>query len=81
MRQSQAALDHDAREAGIGAGPDAHHLRPARPGDLHPFRDPTRGSADRTELVVFEDCAHAPIYEKVEAFNERTLGFLHRHSG
>ena len=41
------------------------------------FADPlTQGIAD-TELVVFEDCAHAPIYENVAAFNERTLGFLH----
>jgi hypothetical protein len=31
--------------------------------------------------VVFEDCTHTPIYENVAAFNELTLGFLHRHSG
>ena len=28
---------------------------------------------------MFEDCAHAPIYENVEAFNQRTLEFLHHH--
>jgi pimeloyl-ACP methyl ester carboxylesterase len=33
------------------------------------------------ELVVFEDCAHAPIYENVKEFNDRTLAFLQRHSG
>jgi pimeloyl-ACP methyl ester carboxylesterase len=45
------------------------------------FADPlTQGIAD-TELVVFEDCAHTPIYENVAAFNEQTLGFLRRHSG
>jgi pimeloyl-ACP methyl ester carboxylesterase len=33
------------------------------------------------ELVVFEGCAHAPIYEKVEEFNEKTLAFLQRHTG
>jgi len=32
------------------------------------------------ELVVFEGCPHAPIYEKVEEFNRRTLEFLQRHS-
>jgi hypothetical protein len=38
--------------------------------------------ASRTaELVVFEDCAHAAIYENVQAFNDRTLAFLQRHSG
>jgi pimeloyl-ACP methyl ester carboxylesterase len=34
-----------------------------------------------TEVVVFEDCSHAPIYENVEAFNQRTLDFLNRHPG
>jgi 2-hydroxy-6-oxonona-2,4-dienedioate hydrolase len=29
-----------------------------------------------SELVIFEGCAHAPIYEKTEEFNQRTLGFL-----
>jgi hypothetical protein len=61
--------------------PDPDHVRPARPGDLHPFRGPlTQGIAD-TELVVFEDCAHTPIYENAAEFNELTLGFLHRRSG
>jgi pimeloyl-ACP methyl ester carboxylesterase len=34
-----------------------------------------------SEVVVFEDCAHAPIYENVDDFNRRTLAFLQRHSG
>jgi pimeloyl-ACP methyl ester carboxylesterase len=32
-----------------------------------------------SELVVFEGCAHAPIYENVEEFNQRTMGFLRAH--
>ena len=32
-----------------------------------------------TELIIFEDCAHAPIYENVEGFNAQTLAFLQRH--
>jgi pimeloyl-ACP methyl ester carboxylesterase len=35
----------------------------------------TRGS----ELLIFDGCAHAPIYEKVEEFNQKTLAFLQRH--
>jgi pimeloyl-ACP methyl ester carboxylesterase len=35
----------------------------------------TRGIAG-AELVLFEDCAHAPIYQNVKAFNARTLAFL-----
>jgi hypothetical protein len=32
-------------------------------------------------LIVFEGCAHAPIYEKVDEFNLKTLEFLQRRSG
>ena len=34
-----------------------------------------------SELVVFETSAHAPIYESVAEFNEKTLAFLTRQSG
>ena len=37
---------------------------------------PIRGS----ELLIFEGCAHAPIYEHVEEFNQKTLAFLQRHA-
>lgn len=33
-----------------------------------------------SELIIFEDCSHAPIYENVADFNQRTLEFLQRHS-
>ncbi|HEY9240457.1 MAG TPA: hypothetical protein VIP48_00630 [Streptosporangiaceae bacterium] len=32
------------------------------------------------EVTVFEDCAHAPIYQNVEEFNQRTLEFLRRQA-
>jgi len=32
-----------------------------------------------SELFIFEDCSHAPIYENVPDFNQRTLEFLQRH--
>ncbi len=35
----------------------------------------------QSELVVFEGCAHATIYEKVDEFNQTTLEFLKQHSG
>jgi 3-oxoadipate enol-lactonase len=41
------------------------------------FTDGIKGA----ELVVFEDCSHAPIYQNVAAFNERTLAFLQKHAG
>src|SRR4029077_1186511 len=34
-----------------------------------------------SELVVFEDCSHAPIYENVAEFNAKTLAFLSRQAG
>jgi pimeloyl-ACP methyl ester carboxylesterase len=33
------------------------------------------------EVVIFEGCSHAPIYEKVDSFNATTLEFLLRHVG
>jgi 3-oxoadipate enol-lactonase len=43
------------------------------------FADQMTGAIRGSELLIFEECAHAPIYEKVEEFNQRTLTFLHRH--
>jgi len=40
-----------------------------------------KGSIRDSELLIFEGCAHAPIYEKVEEFNQKTLQFLRRHTG
>ena len=67
---------------GLDPGADADHVRPARRGDVDPVRRAAhrRGSRD-SEVVIFEDCAHAPIYENVEEFNSRTLAFLKRHTG
>ena len=45
------------------------------------FADPFKSGIKNTELVVFENCAHAPIYESVSEFNEKTLAFLNRHIG
>ncbi|HEV2215974.1 MAG TPA: alpha/beta hydrolase [Candidatus Dormibacteraeota bacterium] len=43
------------------------------------FADELHHGIKGSELHVFEDCAHAPIYENVQAFNEKTLAFLTRH--
>jgi hypothetical protein len=39
------------------------------------------GSIHDSELLIFDACAHAPIYETVEEFNQKTLLFLQRHTG
>ena len=45
------------------------------------FADTLTANIKNAELHVFEDCAHAPIYQNVEAFNQRTLEFLNKHVG
>ncbi|HTW26605.1 MAG TPA: alpha/beta hydrolase [Acetobacteraceae bacterium] len=44
------------------------------------FADALTGGIRGSELTVFESCAHAPIYESVAEFNEKTLGFLERQT-
>ncbi len=45
------------------------------------FADPLISNIKHAELVIFEGCAHAPIYEKVDEFNQKTLTFLQQHTG
>lgn len=45
------------------------------------FADRLTSAIQNSELVVFEDSSHAPMYESVEEFNERTLQFLRRQAG
>lgn len=45
------------------------------------FADRLTGLIPRSELLIFEKCAHAPIYENVEEFNQQTLAFLQRQAG
>jgi pimeloyl-ACP methyl ester carboxylesterase len=45
------------------------------------FADQMKDGIRNSELLVFEGCSHAPIYEKVEEFNQATLQFLQRHMG
>ena len=44
------------------------------------FADRMKANIEAAELIVFDGCAHAPIYEKVEEFNLKTLAFLQQHS-
>jgi len=45
------------------------------------FADHMKGRIRNSELLVFEGCAHAPIYESVTEFNDKTLQFLKCHAG
>ena len=81
LRQSDAVIAHDATgvlgqiqapvQVTFGRRDMATSTR---------FAAPLTGAIKDTELVVFEDCAHAPIYENATEFNAKTLDFLVRHS-
>jgi 3-oxoadipate enol-lactonase len=82
LRQSGAVLTHDA-QAVLGSV-QAPTLITFGRHDLVTstrFAGPLTGAIAGSALTVFEDCSHAPIYENVEEFNQRTLAFLQRHSG
>jgi len=44
------------------------------------FAEPLKGNIPNTEMIVFGDAAHTPIYEQVAEFNERTIAFMQTHS-
>ncbi|MGH3249296.1 MAG: alpha/beta fold hydrolase, partial [Trebonia sp.] len=81
LRQSDAVLTHDATgmlgritaPAQITFG---RHDQVTSARFAGPLTEAIRGS----ELVIFEGCAHAPIYESVAEFNARTMDFLTRNS-
>jgi pimeloyl-ACP methyl ester carboxylesterase len=82
MRQSEAVLTHDA--TGILGSVQVPTLITYGRHDIVTstrFAAPLTKGIANTELIVFEDCAHAAIYEDVEGFNRQTLAFLERHSG
>jgi pimeloyl-ACP methyl ester carboxylesterase len=82
IQQSNAVIAHDV-EAQLGRITAPTQITFGRY-DLATstrFADRMTGSIRDSELVIFEGCAHAPIYEKVEEFNQKTLRFLQRHTG
>jgi len=82
LRQSDAVIAHDAGSALAGIKPPTqitfgrHDVVTSTR-----FADAMKNAIARSELTVFEGCAHAPIYERVDEFNEKTLSFLKRNAG
>jgi len=81
IRQSDAVLTHDV-ESQLGKINTPTQITFGRYDMVTStrFADRMKGGIRGAELVVFEGCAHAPIYEKVDEFNTKTLEFLQRHS-
>jgi pimeloyl-ACP methyl ester carboxylesterase len=82
LRQSEAVLSHDAHDVlGMIEAPALITFGRHDMVTSTRFADPLTDGIGGSEVIVFDACAHAPIYEDVEEFNGRTLAFLHRHSG
>jgi 3-oxoadipate enol-lactonase len=82
MSQSDAVLAHDV-ESQLGLIKAPTQITFGRQDALTStrFSERLRNAIPGSEVVTFENCAHAAIYEGVEEFNERTLAFLRRHAG
>jgi pimeloyl-ACP methyl ester carboxylesterase len=82
IQQSNAVLAHDASaQSGKITAPTQITFGEKDLVTSLRFADPLKTMIHGSELVVFEGCAHAPIYERVEEFNTRTLEFLLGHAG
>jgi 3-oxoadipate enol-lactonase len=82
IRQSDAVIGHDA-QAQLGKIRAPTQITFGRH-DLVTstrFAEELKNGIKNSELHVFEDCSHAPLYENVAAFNEKTLAFLAAHTG
>ena len=82
IQQSNAVIAHDA-QAQLGRIKAPTLITFGRHDMATSTRcaDPMTVRIRNSELLIFEGCAHAPIYESVAEFNDKTLQFLKRHAG
>lgn len=81
MQQSNAVLSHDvSAQLGRITAPTLVSFGRVDQITSTRFADELTSKIRDSELLVFEGCAHAPLYEKVEEFNSKTLEFLQRHT-
>jgi 3-oxoadipate enol-lactonase len=81
MLESNAVLAHDV-EAQLARVTAPTQITFGRHDHLTSTRFADRLKSIRhSELLIFENSAHAPIYDSVEEFNQKTLAFLQRCAG
>ena len=82
VQQSNAVIGHDA-ESQLGKITAPTQITFGRHDVVTStrFADAMKNGIRRSEMLVFEGCSHAPIYENVSEFNQKTLEFLKRHTG
>jgi pimeloyl-ACP methyl ester carboxylesterase len=81
IQQSNAVLAHDV-EAHLGRITAPTQITFGRNDQLTStrFANPLKSGIRNSELLIFDGCAHAPLYEHVAEFNQKTLAFLQRHA-
>ena len=81
LRQSDAVIAHDAVSA-LAAIKAPTQITLGRHDMVTStrFAQAMKSGIARSEMVIFESCAHAPIYESIAEFNEKTLDFLKRNT-
>ena len=82
IQESDAVIAHDA-EAQLGKIRAPTQITFGRHDMVTStrFADRLTNGIKSSELYIFEDCSHAPLYENVAALNEKTLAFLKKHAG
>jgi pimeloyl-ACP methyl ester carboxylesterase len=82
VQQSNAVVAHDV-EAQLGRITAPTQITFGRTDHLTSVRFAARMTSNirNSELLMFDGCAHTPLYEKVEEFNSKTLAFLQRQMG
>ena len=81
IRQTEAILSHDMTvEVGKITAPTQLTFGQYDMITSVRFADAVTSAVPNTELVIFDDCAHAQLYQKTEEFNQKTLEFMRRHS-
>ena len=82
MAQSEAVMAHDIESqlSKISAPAQITFGRHDQVTSLR-FADSLKSNIKNSEFFVFEACSHAPIYENVNEFNQKSLDFLRRNSG
>ena len=79
LNQSNAVISHDAgAELGNIKAPTQITFGRHDMVTSTRFAEAMRTGIKGSELVVFEDCSHAPIYENSADFNAKTIEFLKR---
>lgn len=81
IQQSDAVMSHDV-EAHLGMIRAPTQITFGRYDAVTStrFAEPLMSTIRNSELHIFEDCSHAPLYENVAAFNDTTLAFLRKHA-